>query len=101
MAANIAQLERRLGYQFDNPDLLLLALSHRSFSGLNNERLEFLGDSILGLVVTEFLYRQFPDAREGELSPMRSYIVRGESLAQVAKELELGSELLLGSGEIK
>jgi len=101
VAANIAQLERRLGYQFDNPDLLLLALSHRSFSGPNNERLEFLGDSILGLVVTEFLYRQFPDAREGELSPMRSHIVRGESLAQVAKELELGAELLLGSGEMK
>lgn len=101
MANNIGQLQKRLGYQFINPDLLILALSHRSVAAENNERLEFLGDSILGLVVTDFLYREFPQAREGDLSRMRSHIVRGESLAEVAKQLALGPDLLLGSGEMK
>jgi len=86
---------------FNDPALLSLALSHRSFAGANNERMEFLGDAILGLVVTDYLYQQFPDAREGELSRMRSHIVRGESLAEVAKQLELGSDILLGPGEMK
>ena len=101
MANNIGQLQQRLGYQFIDPDLLTLALSHRSVAAENNERLEFLGDSILGLVVTDFLYREFPQAREGDLSRMRSHIVRGESLAEVAKQLALGPDLLLGSGEMK
>lgn len=101
MANNIGQLQKRLGYQFIDPDLLILALSHRSVAAENNERLEFLGDSILGLVVTDFLYREFPQAREGDLSRMRSHIVRGESLAEVAKQLALGPDLLLGSGEMK
>ena len=101
MANNIGQLQKRLGYQFRDPDLLILALSHRSVASKNNERLEFLGDAILGLVVTDFLYREFPDAREGDLSRMRSHIVRGESLAEVAKQLALGPDLLLGSGEMK
>ena len=101
MASNIAQLQRRLGYAFDDPALLMLALSHRSFAGTNNERMEFLGDAILGQVVTDYLYQQFPEAREGELSRMRSHIVRGESLAEVAKKLELGSDILLGPGEMK
>lgn len=101
MANNIGQLQKRLGYQFIDPDLLTLALSHRSVAAENNERLEFLGDSILGLVVTDFLYREFPQAREGDLSRMRSHIVRGESLAEVAKQLALGPDLLLGSGEMK
>lgn len=101
MANNIGQLQQRLGYQFIDPDLLILALSHRSVAAENNERLEFLGDSILGLVVTDFLYREFPQAREGDLSRMRSHIVRGESLAEVAKQLALGPDLLLGSGEMK
>lgn len=101
MANNIAQLQKRLGYQFSDPELLILALSHRSVASENNERLEFLGDSILGLVVTDFLYREFPQAREGDLSRMRSHIVRGESLAEVAKQLALGPDLLLGSGEMK
>ena len=81
--------------------ILTLALSHRSCGSNNNERLEFLGDSILGLTITDILYRDFPKAREGELSRMRSHIVRAESLAVVAKTLELGSELLLGPGEMK
>ena len=80
MANNIGQLQKRLGYQFIDPDLLILALSHRSVAAENNERLEFLGDSILGLVVTDFLYREFPQAREGDLSRMRSHIVRGSPL---------------------
>jgi ribonuclease-3 len=101
VANNIGQLQKRLGYQFIDPDLLILALSHRSVAAENNERLEFLGDSILGLVVTDFLYREFPQAREGDLSRMRSHIVRGESLAEVAKQLALGPDLLLGSGEMK
>lgn len=101
MVSNITQLQRRLGYVFNDPALLSLALSHRSFAGANNERMEFLGDAILGLVVTDYLYQQFPDAREGELIRMRSHIVRGESLAEVAKQLELGSDILLGPGEMK
>jgi len=101
VVSNITQLQRRLGYVFDDPTLLSLALSHRSFASANNERMEFLGDAILGLVVTDYLYQQFPDAREGELSRMRSHIVRGESLAEVAKQLELGTDILLGPGEMK
>lgn len=101
MASNVRQLQERLQYQFSDPELLALALSHRSRGSSNNERLEFLGDSILGLTVTDFLYRQFPNAREGDLSRMRSQIVRAESLAEVAKHLQLGPELLLGPGEMK
>ena len=101
MASNVRQLEERLQYQFRDPELLSLALSHRSCGSSNNERLEFLGDSILGVTVTDFLYHQFPQAREGDLSRMRSQIVRAESLAQVAKKLQLGPELSLGPGEMK
>ena len=101
MASNVRQLEERLQYQFRVPELLSLALSHRSCGSSNNERLEFLGDSILGVTVTDFLYHQFPQAREGDLSRMRSQIVRAESLAQVAKKLQLGPELSLGPGEMK
>ena len=101
MASNIRQLQERLQYQFRDPELLSLALSHRSCGSSNNERLEFLGDSILGVTVTDFLYHQFPQAREGDLSRMRSQIVRAESLAQVAKKLQLGPELSLGPGEMK
>ncbi|MGB1327819.1 MAG: ribonuclease III [Porticoccaceae bacterium] len=103
MIANIGleQLQQRIGYQFRDTELLKLALSHRSCGAKNNERLEFLGDSILSLVVSDFLYQKFADAQEGDLSRMRSQIVRAESLAEVARGLELGSELLLGQGEMK
>jgi ribonuclease-3 len=101
LVSNIRQLQKRLNYTFNDEELLRLALSHRSCGSSNNERLEFLGDSILGLTVTDILYRDFPQAREGELSRMRSHIVRGDSLAGVAKALELGTELLLGPGEMK
>ena len=101
MTGNVRQLQERLNYSFKDESVLILALSHRSCGSSNNERLEFLGDAILGLSVTDILYRKFPKAREGELSRMRSQIVRAESLAGVAKQLELGSELLLGPGEMK
>ena len=97
----IKQLQQRIDYQFRNPELLQLALSHRSCGANNNERLEFLGDSILSLVISDFLYQKFSDSREGDLSRMRSQIVRAESLAEVARRLDLGSELLLGQGEMK
>lgn len=103
MIANIGleQLQQRIGYQFRDTELLKLALSHRSCGAKNNERLEFLGDSILSLVVSDFLYQKFADAQEGDLSRMRSQIVRAESLAEVARGLDLGSELFLGQGEMK
>ncbi|WP_062378639.1 ribonuclease III [Demequina pelophila] len=93
----------RVGVDID-PDLLVLALTHRSFAyeagGLpTNERLEFLGDSVLGVVVTEHLYRTHPDLPEGELAKMRAAIVSQRSLAKAARALELGPCVLLGKGE--
>lgn len=76
-------------------------MTHRSARGLNNERLEFLGDSILGLVIARALYEKFPKATEGQLSRMRASLVKGETLAEMATELELGECLFLGSGELK
>ena len=101
MSTNVAQLQERLDYHFTDDRLLVLALSHRSFSTANNERLEFLGDSILGAVVTDYLYQYFPNVREGDLSRMRSAIVCGKSLAVVAKKFDIGQQLLLGPGEMK
>ena len=103
MIANVGlkQLQQRIDYEFRDPELLQLALSHRSCGAKNNERLEFLGDAILSLVVSDFLYQKFADSQEGDLSRMRSQIVRAESLAEVAKGLDIGPELLLGQGEMK
>lgn len=98
---DLARLQKLLGYQFSDPTLLELALTHRSMGNRNNERLEFLGDSILNHIVAEDIYRRFPSAREGELSRMRAAIVRGDSLARVAGGLALGEYLRLGSGERK
>ncbi len=95
------RLQQALGYTFRDPDLLQLALSHRSVGARNNERLEFLGDSILNHIVAEQLYHHFPDCTEGELSRMRAALVRGGMLASVARELQLGSAVLLGPGEKK
>ncbi|NCF19331.1 MAG: ribonuclease III [Haliea sp.] len=95
------RLQRALGHQFRDSQLLTLALTHRSAGGRNNERLEFLGDSILNHIVAEALFIRFPKAREGELSRMRSSLVKGDTLAEVARELELGDNLLLGGGERK
>ena len=99
--ADEARLQQALGYPFCNEELLRLAMTHRSAGGENNERLEFLGDSILNHIIAEALYRRFPDAREGEMSRMRASLVKGDTLAEVARELELGQYLLLGAGERK
>ncbi|MGS2723207.1 ribonuclease III [Porticoccus sp. GXU_MW_L64] len=95
------RLLNRLGHSFADPALLDLALTHRSHGSHNNERLEFLGDSVLGVVISDYLYRAFPLAREGDMSRVRSSLVKGTSLAQVALDLELGEHLRLGGGERK
>lgn len=97
----IERLLRKLGYEFSDITIAEQALTHRSVSSKNNERLEFLGDAILGFVIAEELYRRFPDAQEGALSRMRAFLVKGETLAEVARELSLGDHLTLGSGELK
>lgn len=97
-----AVIATRIGHTFSNNGLLQQALTHRSYSGnSNNERLEFLGDSILNTIITKQLYKQFPALREGELSRMRASLVKGVTLANLARELRLGEHLLLGSGELK
>lgn len=95
------RLQQRLGYEFKQRKLLELALTHRSFGANNNERLEFLGDSILNLIIGEDLFHRFPEAREGQLSRLRSQLVKGETLAEIAREYELGECLILGEGEMK
>jgi ribonuclease-3 len=97
-------LAGRLGWQVRNRELLLQALSHRSWCSENpgrepNERLEFLGDAVLGLVVTDYLYRNYPELPEGEMAKARAAVVNTASLAAVAAELRLGEALLLGKGE--
>ena len=97
----IQALMVRLGYQFTNPVLLHLALTHRSCDISNNERLEFLGDAIVNCVIAKALYGQFPKAKEGQLSLLRASLVKGVTLAAIAKELGLGECLKLGIGERK
>lgn len=99
--AHAERLQRALGYDFADSSLLQLALTHRSVGGRNNERLEFLGDSIVNHIIAEALYDKFPDAREGDMSRMRASLVKGDTLAEVARELDLGEHLLLGPGERK
>jgi len=90
-----------LGYEFSTPALLEQALTHKSRSSVNNERLEFLGDALLGFVVAEALYAQEQLADEGALSRFRASLVRGDTLAELAVELQLGDVILLGSGEYR
>ncbi|MEC8522824.1 MAG: ribonuclease III [Pseudomonadota bacterium] len=97
----LLKLSQRIGYTFNDESLVTLALTHRSLSGTNNERLEFLGDSILNFVIAEALFRKFPNAKEGKLSRLRARLVKGDTLAEIAKEFDLGEFLLLGSGEMK
>ncbi|TLU59921.1 ribonuclease III [Thalassotalea litorea] len=97
----LQKLSNRIGYQFNDPELLAQALTHRSAKGLNNERLEFLGDSILGYIIANELYRRFPEASEGELTRMRSSLVRGATLAEIARDFDLGDYLQMGPGELK
>jgi len=100
-AIAIERLSKKLGYTFSNTDLLLQALTHRSAKGIHNERLEFLGDSILGFVIAEVLYQQFPSHDEGDLTRMRSSLVRGVTLAEIGRGFNLGEYLVLGPGELK
>ncbi len=94
-------LRETLGYVANDPALFVAALTHRSASGRNNERLEFLGDAVLNLLVAEMLYQRFPVATEGDLSRLRASLVSAGPLATIAQQLGLGDELLLGSGELK
>src|SRR4051812_26292615 len=94
-------LATRLGYEPRDRALFILALTHRSAEGPNNERLEFLGDSVLNLLLSERLYREFPVASEGDLSRLRARLVSEEPLADIAQEMKLGELLRLGSGELK
>jgi len=101
MMDKTAALMRKIGYEFSDPERLTLALTHRSKSANNYERLEFLGDSILGFVVADWLYREYPTLAEGKLSRMRASLVRKETLAEVARSLDLSDYLILGEGELK
>ena len=94
-------LYKRLGYTFADEANIVRALTHRSASKQHNERLEFLGDAILGMVVAKALYQRFPKQPEGKLTRMRSSLVKGDTLAEVAREFALGELLLLGPGELK
>lgn len=95
------RLQARLGHDFANPALLQEALTHRSFGQPNNERFEFLGDSILNCVMSIALFERFGELREGELSRVRASLVRQDALYRIALELELGDFLRLGEGELK
>jgi len=101
VAKTITKLEKILGYQFQDPKLLELALKHRSVGANNNERLEYLGDAVLGFIVADLLYIKFPNANEGELSRLRAHVVKGVSLADVGQELSLSEFMILGPGELK
>jgi len=99
--AQALSLAARLGYEPRDLALFVVALTHRSAEGPNNERLEFLGDSVLNLLLSERLYREFPMASEGDLSRLRARLVSEEPLAEIAQDMQLGELLFLGSGELK
>jgi len=98
---NLQQFAKNLGYHFKNDILFQAAITHRSIGGTNNERLEFLGDSILNFTIASLLYNRFTKAREGELTRMRAMLVKEETLAEVARDLQVGKYLHLGLGELK
>jgi len=95
------ELCRKLGYQFNNPKILKTALTHCSSDDHNNERLEFLGDSIVNFIIAEMLYQQFPHAQEGDLSRWRATLINREALGELARQFQLGRYLFLGPGELK
>src|SRR6266702_2219084 len=95
------RLQQHIGYRFSRPELLSRALTHRSHSALHNERLEFLGDSILNCIVAAELFERFAELPEGELSRLRAQLVREETLYQVAQTLGMGDYPQLGEGELK
>ena len=92
---------KKLGLKFNQPQLFTQALTHRSVGAMNNERLEFLGDAVLGFVIAQVLYEKFPAASEGELSRLRASLVNQGSLAELARYYNIGDYLQLGSGELK
>lgn len=100
-ATQVEALAARLGHEPRDRGLFQVALTHRSAEGPNNERLEFLGDAVLNLLLSERLYREFPGATEGDLSRLRARLVSEQPLAEIAQEIRLGELLLLGSGELK
>ena len=99
--ANLPRLQRRIGYEFHQSVLLTQALTHKSFSKQNNERLEFIGDAVLGYLVGHLLYLTNPDYAEDSLSLMRASLVRGTALAEIARDIDLAPNIRLGSGERK
>ena len=98
---SLASLVKHIDYPFNNPALLTQALTHRSFSGNNNERLEFLGDGVLNFIVAHQLYLRFPKLPEGDLSRLRAQLVKESTLAEIAFSLNIGDALKLGEGELK
>jgi ribonuclease-3 len=98
---SLQKLSTRLGYLFQNTAYFTQALTHRSAGTPHNERLEFLGDAVLDLVIADVLLKRYPTHKEGELSLLRAELVKGESLAIIAKELQIGEALYLGPGETK
>lgn len=98
---NYARLQNKLAYQFKQLEKLQLALTHRSAAQQHNERMEFLGDAVLGAVISEQLYKKFPQADEGQLSRLRSFLVKEKALFELAQSFDLGDYLNLGSGELK
>lgn len=98
---SIDSLAKSLGYQFKTPALLTQALTHRSFSGNNNERLEFLGDSVLNFIIAHQLYLRFSKLPEGDLSRLRAQLVKESTLSEIAFSLNIGDALKLGEGELK
>lgn len=101
MKIDLEKLGRRIDYQFVKPAYLKQALTHCSVGSDNYERFEFLGDSILSFVIAHELFNRFPAESEGQLSRLRSYLVKGDMLAEIAKEIQLGDFLYLGQGELK
>ena len=101
MKNNLNTLCKKLGYQFNDLNLLETALSHRSIGKDNNERLEFLGDSVIGYVIAEELFKRFAQENEGKLSRYRSLLVKGDTLASIARKFNVGDYLRLGGGELK
>ncbi|CUX95694.1 Ribonuclease 3 [Candidatus Gullanella endobia] len=97
----INRLQKKIGYTFQQYSLLLQALTHRSANSIHNERLEFLGDSILNYVIATALYQRFPSVDEGKMSRMRATLVCGNTLAEIARECKLNECLRLGPGELK
>lgn len=101
MNGGLGRLSRHLGYEFKTPALLRQALTHRSYGTPHNERLEFLGDSVLSLVISTKLFHDFPKLAEGDLSRVRAHLVKEPTLAEIAQSLKLGDYLFLGEGELK